>query len=338
MLETVWFGIWGFLWVVYFILDGFDLGIGALQPVLAKNDDDRKGIYLAMGPFWDGNEVWLVAAGGVTFAAFPVLYAVMFSSFYSILMLILFALILRAVSIELGEETNGAAGKSLWRGCLAVGSLLPAFLFGVLFANIFRGIPIDGSGVFHGTLLTLFNPYALAGGALFLLLFLLHGALWLAVKADGPLKARSIRAASVLWPVLSVTAALFLMLSALQTGLFARYLHRPMLLAIPVVAVASLIMTRRWMERGAWLKAWCASCASIAGIVAFGAAGLYPSMLPSSLDAAFGLTVNTSSASPMTLKIMLGVVLVLVPVIILYQGWVYRFFGGKADGGAYAKD
>ncbi|MDO9515377.1 MAG: cytochrome d ubiquinol oxidase subunit II [Syntrophales bacterium] len=337
MLETVWLCIWGFLWAVYFMLDGFDLGLGVLQPVLAQDDGDRKAVYLAMGPFWDGNEVWLVAAGAVTFAAFPVLYAVMFSSFYSLLMLILFALILRAVSIELGEEARGPVWKAVWRGCLALGSFLTAFLFGVVFANIFRGIPIDGEGIYHGTFLTLFSPYALVGGLLFFLLFLLHGALWLAVKTDGPLQVRSVRSASRIWPAALVAAAAFLILTAFQTELYAIYLKRPVLVAIPLIAVAALFMTRVWIERAECFKAWVASCASIFSIVMFGVVGLYPLLLPSSLSATFSLTAYGSASSPMALKIMLGVVLVFIPIIAVYQGWVYRFFGGKVDVEAYTK-
>jgi cytochrome d ubiquinol oxidase subunit II len=337
MLETVWFCIWGFLWAVYFMLDGFDLGLGVLQPVLAKDDGDRKAVYLAMGPFWDGNEVWLVAAAGVTFAAFPALYAVLFSSFYSLLMLILFALILRALSIELGEEARGPVWRSVWRGCLAVSSLLPAFLFGVMFANLFRGIPIDGEGIYHGTLGTLLNPYGLTGGLLFSLLFLLHGSLWLAVKTDGPLQARSARSASRIWPLLLVTAVAFLVLCVFQTRLFTPYLKRPALLVIPLIAVTALFTTRVWIGRAEWFKAWGASCASIFFIVVFGVTGLYPLMLPSSLDRAVSLTVHNSASSPMTLKIMLGVVLIFIPIIAVYQGWVYRFFGGKADERIFAK-
>jgi len=337
MLETVWFGIWGVLWAVYFMLDGFDLGIGVLQPALVRNEEERRSAYLAMGPFWDGNEVWLVAAGGITFAAFPALYAVMFSSFYSVLMLILFGLILRAVSIELGEEAEGAVWKGVWRGCLAVASLLPAFLFGLLFANIFRGIPIDGAGIYHGTFCTLLNPYGLVGGILFSLLFLLHGALWLSVKTEGLLQTRASRAALRIWPAVLVMVAVFLVLTALQTGLYTIYLTRPVLLLIPLVAGAALIMTRIWIGRAQWSKAWRASCASVFSLVMFGVVGLYPTLLPSSLDSAFSLTVHTAASSPTTLKIMLGVVLVFIPIIVAYQGWVYRFFGGTVDKEMYVK-
>ena len=182
MLETVWFLLWGILWALYFMLDGFDLGLGTLMPFLGKNDTERRIIYNAMGPFWDGNEVWLITAGGVTFAAFPGTYAVLFSAFYSPLMFILFALIIRAAAFEFRGKLPGKAWRSLWDVCMALGSFVPALLLGVAFANIFRGIPIDGEGVYHGDLLALLNLYGLLGGLLFLFLFLVHGALWLAVN------------------------------------------------------------------------------------------------------------------------------------------------------------
>ena len=168
MLQTIWFLLWGVLWAVYFMLDGFDLGLGTLMPVLAKNDTDRRLIYRAMGPFWDGNEVWLITAGGVTFAAFPTTYAVMFSGLYSPLMLILFALILRGVSFAFRGEVDSPRWRALWDTCLVVGSFLPALLLGVAFANIFRGLPLDAGGIYRGSLFTLLNPYGLAGGVLFL--------------------------------------------------------------------------------------------------------------------------------------------------------------------------
>ncbi len=167
------------------MLDGFDLGLGTLMPFLAKDDTDRRVIYRAMGPFWDGNEVWLITAGGVTFAAFPTTYAVMFSGLYSALMLILFALILRGVSMVFRGEVDDPRWRRLWDTGLFLGSFLPALLFGVAFANLFKGIPIDAEGIFQGNLLTLLNPYGLAGGLLFVLLFLVHGSLWLAVKTHG---------------------------------------------------------------------------------------------------------------------------------------------------------
>ncbi|HYA02276.1 MAG TPA: cytochrome d ubiquinol oxidase subunit II, partial [Syntrophobacteria bacterium] len=185
MLETTWFVLWGVLWAVYFMLDGFDLGLGSLMPVLARNDTDRRIIYNAMGPFWDGNEVWLISAGGVTFAAFPRAYALLFSSLYTALMLVLFALIFRAVAFEFRGKVDHPAWRKLWDSCLVFGSFLPALLLGVAFANIFRGIPFDAEGLYRGSLITLLNPYGLIGGVLFLCLFLVHGSIWLAIKAQG---------------------------------------------------------------------------------------------------------------------------------------------------------
>ncbi len=187
MLETIWFILWGILWAVYFMLDGYDFGLGMLMPFLARDDKETRVFYNAMGPFWDGNEVWLITVGGVTFAAFPTTYAVMFRTLYTPLLLILFALIIRAVSFEFRGKIDSTAWRKLWDTCLFVGSFLPALLFGVAFANIFQGIPFDKDHIFQGNLLTLLNPYGILGGVLFVAMFLLHGSLWLAIKAEGPL-------------------------------------------------------------------------------------------------------------------------------------------------------
>jgi cytochrome d ubiquinol oxidase subunit II len=330
MLESIWFFLWGILWAVYFMLDGFDLGLGALLPFLARNDTERRLVYRAMGPFWDGNEVWLITAGGVTFAAFPTTYAVMFSGLYSALMLVLFALILRGVSFAFRDEVDSPGWKAIWDACLISGSFLPALLLGVAFANIFRGLPIDAAGTYQGGLLTLLNPYGLAGGVLFLLLFLVHGSLWLAVKTEGPLHYRAAAVAAGLWPALLVVAALFLFASQRATLLFDNYGRRPALLIIPALAVAALILVYIFMRRGAWWKAWFASSATIVGVTLFGVVGLYPRLLPSSLDPANSLTITNSASSPLTLKIMLVVALTFVPLVIAYQVWVHFLFKGKA--------
>ncbi len=331
MLPTIWFLLWGILWAVYFMLDGFDLGLGTLMPALAKSEEDRRVIYRAMGPFWDGNEVWLITAGGVTFAAFPGTYAVMFSGLYSALMLILFALILRGVAFAFRYEVDSPGWKRIWDGCLIIGSFLPALLFGVAFANIFRGLPLDGEGIFQGTLFTLLNPYGLAGGLLFVLLFGVHGALWLAVKSKGDLELRAAAMARKIWPWLFLMAAIFLLATQRITNLYANYLNSPILLIIPLLAVAALIMVRVYLGKGAYWRAWFASAATIVSVTLFGVVGLYPNMLPSSIDPAFSLTAFNSSSSPMTLKIMLAVALTFVPVVIAYQTWVHFLFKEKVS-------
>ena len=255
MLETIWFALWGVLWAVYFMLDGFDLGLGTLGPFLAKNEEERRVVLNAMGPFWDGNEVWLLTAGGVTFAAFPGTYAVMFSALYTPLMLLLFALILRGISFEFRGKEDAAWWRKTWDVCLWLGSFLPALLLGVAFANIFAGIPIDADGVFHGNLFTLLNPYGLLGGVLFVLLFSVHGALWLAIRSEGELRRRAGRAVTRLWVPLLVVAVAFLALTWSATALWQNVLARPVLLALPLLAVAGLVLTRVFAGAGAWWKA-----------------------------------------------------------------------------------
>lgn len=329
MLETIWFILWGILWAIYFILDGFDLGLGTIMPLLAKNETDKRIIYNAQSPYWDGNEVWLITAGGVTFAAFPTTYAVMFSSFYSALMLILFALIFRAGSFEFREKVDNHAWRMLWDFFMVAGSFLPALLLGVAFANIFRGIPIDEQGVYHGNLLTLLNPYGIGGGILFLALFCLHGSLWLTIKAEGELQKKAAAFASKLWVFLLIVSVLFLLATGWATPLYRNYLKHPILFLILIFTVASLLLIRVFIKKEAWGKAWSASSGTIVGVTLFGVVGLFPNLLPSSINPSYSLTIFNSASSPLTLKIMLGVALVFVPIVLIYQAFVYKFFKHK---------
>ena len=329
MLETIWFILWGILWAVYFMLDGFDLGLGTLLPFLAKDETERRMLYTSMGPFWNGNEVWLLTAGGATFAAFPAAYATMFSAMYTPLMLLLFALIIRGIAFEYRGKVDDAAWRARWDKLFVVGSALPMLLLGVAFANIFAGVPINADGVLQGNLLTFLNPYGLLGGALFVMLFLVHGALWGAWRAAGALGQRAGQTAVRLWPVLLVVAVLFLGASWFATPLYRNYLHMPLLWIFPLLTVAGLILSRLFMARNEWAKAWGCSALTIAGATAFGVAGLFPNIFPSSLDPAFSKTAFNAASTPRTLSIMLGVALVMVPIVILYQLWVYRLFSGK---------
>jgi cytochrome d ubiquinol oxidase subunit II len=329
ILQDIWFFLWGLLWAVYFMTDGFDLGIGTLLPFLAKGDTEKRMMYQAVGPLWNGNEVWLLTAGGVTFAAFPYVYAVMFSSLYSPLMLILFALIFRGIALEFRSQINHPGWKKLWDACFFVGSLLPAVLFGVAFANIFKCIPFDQKGVYNGTLWTLLNPYGLLGGLFFLLLFLLHGSLWLAIKCPDSLKEKAIQAGNGLWFLLTITAVVFLAATKFFTGLYDNYLAHPALWIIPLITIASLLGIKIFLKGKSFWKAWFSSALTIAGVTAFGLTGLYPNLFPSSLNPAFNLTAHNASSSPMTLKIMLVVVLIFIPLILAYQIWSYTLFKGE---------
>jgi cytochrome d ubiquinol oxidase subunit II len=328
-LQAIWFFLWVLLWAVYFMTDGFDLGMGVLLPFIARNEMEKRVIYNAAGPLWDGNEVWLITAGGVTFAAFPLLYAVMFSSLYSALMLVLFGLIVRGVSFEFRGKVESPGWKRIWDGCMFLGSLLPTVLLGVAFANIFRGIPIDGEGVYQGTLFTLLNPYGLLGGILFLLLVSVHGALWLAIKAEGDLHERAIRLAKGLWAILLAVAVLFLAASAISTDIYRNYMARPLLFVFILITVLALLGVRMFLAKGALWRAWFSSAVTIAGACFYGFTGLFPRMFPSSLNSEFSLTAYNASSSPLTLKIMLGLALVFVPIVLLYQAWTYHLFKGK---------
>lgn len=328
-LQNIWFFLWGLLWAIYFISDGFDFGIGSLLPFLGKTDEEKRIMYNSMGPLWDGNEVWLISAGGVTFAAFPTVYAVMFSSLYSALMLILFALIVRGVSFEFRGQVENPRWHKIWDAGMFAGSLLPAILFGVAFANIFRGIPIDGDGIYHGTLLTLLNPYGLLGGVLFLLFFLIHGAIWLAIKSDGELHERAAGTAAKLWPVLLCAAVLFLMASLFATGLYDNYIAHPVLFIFILITVLALIGIRVFLAKKSYWKAWFSSAVTIVGATFYGVIGLFPNMFPSSMNPEFSLTAHNASSSPLTLKIMLVVALIFVPVVLAYQIWTYNLFKQK---------
>lgn len=326
MLETTWFVLWGVLWAVYFMLDGYDLGIGTLIPFLAKNEDERAVLYESMGPLWDGNEVWLITAGGVTFAAFPGTYAVMFSALYSALMLVLFSLIIRGVSLEFRYKSEGAAWRRIWDVGSFLGSFLPALLLGVAFANIFQGIPIDAEGVNQGSLLGLLNWYGLLGGVLFVLLFLQHGALWAAYRAEGDLGARAGALAGKLWFPLTAVAVAFLIATYIATDLWSNYFSSPLLLVLPLAAVACLFLAKARMAAGKWLGAWSFSAGLIVTCTLFGVIGMFPKLLPSSLNPEWSMTISNSASSPLTLKIMLGVVLVFLPIIIIYQFLIHKFF------------
>ncbi|MFC1836617.1 cytochrome d ubiquinol oxidase subunit II, partial [Thermodesulfobacteriota bacterium] len=298
MLETIWFLLWGILWAGYFMLDGFDLGLGTLNPFISRNETEKRTVYNSMGPFWDGNEVWLIAAGGVTFAAFPTAYAVMFSALYSPLLLILFGLIFRGVAFEYRAKIDSDGWRMVWDICHFVGSFAPALLLGVAFANLFQGIPIDKEGLFQGNLLTLLNPYGILGGLFFVLLFLVHGALWLAIKSLPPLEDRAAAWAGKIWWALLVVAVVFLVASKHFTSLYDNYFRMPALLVIPLITVLALLGTKFFIMNGSWWKAWFASSATIVTATLFGVVGLYPNILLSSLDPSYSLTAFNSSHRP----------------------------------------
>jgi len=335
--QIIWFILWGVLWAVYFMLDGFDFGVGMLHSFIGKNEAEKSLAMKTIGPVWDGNEVWLITAGGATFAAFPTTYALMFSYLYSALLIILFALILRGVAIEFRGKGESAVWKKVWDLAIFGGSFIPSLLFGVAFGNIFKGLPMDAQE-YHGTLFTLLNPYGLLTGIFFVLLFLVHGSLWLSIKTKGDVKTRSEQLAGKMWYVLAIVAVCFLIYTSFATDLYNNFIIMPLWFIIPILAVTSLLSIKIFAGKKLFVAAFYSSCILIVMVTFTGIVGLYPNLIPSNIDAQYSLTIFNSSSSPYTLKIMTIVAMIFVPIVIAYQIWIYRIFRHKLSTSDIVKD
>ncbi len=329
VLQTLWFVLVFVLLIGYAILDGFDLGVGVLHP-FAKDERERRIGLNAIGPVWDGNEVWLLTGGGALFAAFPVVYATVFSSFYVALMLLLAALIGRAVALEFRSKLASGLWRSLWDSVFFLGSALPAVLLGVAFGNILRGVPIDADGNYTGTFWELLNPYAVLVGVLTLVMFTMHGALYLAIKSEGAMHERLRRAVPWLWIIVAVLYfALTTMTMVSLPYLFEGFMERPWMWGLGVVTLGSLIATYAFTRSGRLPLAFAASATTIACVIALAAASLYPRLVPSLTNLNYSLTIENSSSSQRTLTVMAGVAGVGVPLVLVYTIVVYRIFKGK---------
>ncbi|MHB1134317.1 MAG: cytochrome d ubiquinol oxidase subunit II [Chloroflexota bacterium] len=328
-LNTVWFGLIAVLFVGFFVLEGFDFGVGTLLPVVAKTDDERRVVFNSIGPFWDGNEVWLVTAGGAMFAAFPHWYASLFSGFYLALVVLLLALIARGVAFEFRSKDESPAWRRLWDGALFVGSLVPALLWGVVVGNLVRGVPIDAQMNYAGTFFDLLNPLALLGGLTFVSLFALHGAVYLVLRTDGPVAERAGSWARALWLPTVVLVVCFVAGAYLFTDLFRQaidVLPLAAVAAVALLAVGALLA----LGRAGWAFAATALTIVFATLMVFG--GLYPRVFISSLDPAWSLTIYNASSSPYTLSVMTTIALIFLPVVLLYQGWTYWVFRQRVSG------
>jgi cytochrome d ubiquinol oxidase subunit II len=318
-LTTVWFALIAVLWIGYFTLEGFDFGVGMLLPVIAKDDTERRVLYNTVGPVWDGNEVWVLVAGGATFAAFPEWYATLFSGFYLPLLLILLALIVRNLAFEYRAKKDDNAWRRNWDLSLTIGSFVPALLWGVAFANIVAGVPIDTHKEFTGNLFTLLNPYGLLGGVVTLLLFATHGAMFIALKTDGEIRHRA-RALSVrLGLGAAVAAVVFLVWTQAKTG----SASSAVAFAVAALALVSGIYAA-WKGREGW--AFVGTFVTIALAVAGLFLALFPDVMPSTTSAAFSLTTSNASATDYTLTVMTWVAVIFTPVVLVYQGWTYWVF------------
>jgi cytochrome d ubiquinol oxidase subunit II len=346
LLQVIWFVLIGVLMAGYAVLDGFDLGVGALYPFLGQTEADKAVMRKSIGPVWDGNEVWLLTGGGALFAAFPPVYATVFSGFYLALMLVLFSLIFRAVALEFRAHDTGWSG--FWDWAFFLGSALPALLFGVAVGNIVLGVPLANDGEFAGNFFTLlgvwkgFNLVPLTIGLLGLGMFLLQGASWIAVKAEGDLHDRAVALRSTLGWV-------FTALAVVATGVTALFAQKSFMVGITspvgwlflVLLIVSIAWGRMAMNSGSDLPAWYAASLSAVSLTGLWAATIFPNLVLSTGDAngvaTESLTVFNASSSQLTLTVMLIIAVIGVPIVLGYTFLLYKTFAGKvsAEGGGY---
>jgi cytochrome bd ubiquinol oxidase subunit II len=322
--NSVWFVLIAILYMGYFLLEGFDFGVGMLLPFLGKNDHQRRVIINTIGPHWDGNEVWIITAGGATFAAFPNWYATLFSGFYLPLFLMLIALILRGVAFEFRSKDENPLWRSFWDWAIFVGSLVPALLWGVAFANFVRGVPIDAKMNYVGGFWNLLNPYALLGGLVSVTGFVVHGANFLSLKTSGVILDRARKAAWQMWIPSVITLIAFILFSYFETDILTKLGVNPGV--IPIGAIIALLAAGWFIRQSREGWAFILTSLTIVLSVSTLFLDLYPRVLISSLDPTYSLTITNASSSSYTLSVMTTVALIFVPVVLVYQAWSYWVF------------
>jgi cytochrome bd ubiquinol oxidase subunit II len=319
-LPEFWFGLIGFLFCGYFLLEGFDFGVGMLLPVLGRRDDvDRRVMINTIGPVWDMNETWLIVAGASLFAAFPYWYATLFSGFYLPLLLILAALILRGVAFEYRGKVDDPVWRQRWDVAIVIGSALPALLWGVAFANIVRGVPIDGDGNVTGNLFTLLNPYGLLGGLAVVALCCTYGAIFVALKTSGAIRTEARALAGRIGIAAVVLAAAFLVWTMLVHG-------DALVWALGLLTALALLggLYANLKGREGW--AFGLLGGTMVGVVATLFAALFPNVMPSTTNPAYSLTIENASSTAYTLSIMSWIALCTLPLVLAYQAWTYWVF------------
>ncbi len=329
-LNQVWFVLYVVILGGYVILDGFDLGVGMLSPFVARTDHDRRVLLNSIGPVWDGNEVWLVLGGGALFAAFPIVYASLFSGFYLALMAVLLVLILRAVAIEFRSQRPGARWRRTWDTFFTVSSTGIAFVLGVALGNVLRGVPIDAQGNLTVEFTALFSPYALALGVAAVLMLALHGGIFLTMKLEDDLLARVEHLVPRLMVAFFVVMTALVGWTLLLDEEFARnYRDRPWTAVFPAAAFVAVLVAWRSIRTHAHGRAFTASAAMIGLLMASVAAALYPVMLPASNDPDRSLTIYNAASTSETLTVMLVIAVIGLPFVLMYTGGVYYFFRGR---------
>lgn len=326
-LNTLWFILIAVLFSGFFLLEGFDYGVGILLPILGRDDAERRVIVNSIGPVWDGNEVWLLTAGGAIFAAFPHWYATMFSGFYLALLLMLVALILRAVAFEFRSQDRRPGWRSFWDGAIFFGSFVPALLWGVALANLMQGLPIDARMNYTGDFFTLLSPYTLLAGLYGLSLMTLHGAVFLSLKTEADIADRARAAAFRLWIPTVVLLVAALVASYLATDMYKKLGIDPGV--VPIVGGGALLACG-WFIRNKH-DGWAFTMTGITLVttVVTVFTTLFPRVMVSSLKPEWSLTVYNASSSNYTLTVMTVVALIFVPLVLLYQGWTYWVFRNR---------
>ncbi|MBW2276546.1 MAG: cytochrome d ubiquinol oxidase subunit II [Deltaproteobacteria bacterium] len=330
-LQVLWLVLFGVLVAGYAVLDGFDLGVGVLS-LFRKDKDDRRLMINAIGPVWDGNEVWLLTAGGALFAAFTPVYATVFSGFYMALMLLLAALIFRAVSMEFRGKVESDRWCRLWDLGFGLGSLLPAILFGVAVGNIMRGIPLDADGNFAGTFFSLLNPYALATGLLSLAAFVCHGAIYMGMKSDGVLRESMRKVASrawIGWVTLYVGATVGTFFAA--PHLFEGVLNNPLTWVAFLAQLVALIFVPVAVKSDKLGRAFVASAAALVAMIGLVGIGLFPNLVPALGEPAASLTIATHSSTERALSTMTVIAGIGMPIVLTYTVFIYKTFKGKVQ-------
>lgn len=331
-LNTFWFILITILFIGFFFLEGFDFGVGMLIPFLGKTDGERRVLLNTVGPFWDGNEVWLITAGGAMFAAFPDWYATLFSGFYLALLLMLVALILRGVAFEFRNRDERPAWRTTWDWAAFVGSLLPGFLWGVAITNIIEGVPIDAHMNYVGGFWNLLNPYALLGGLTFVALFMLHGAIFLSLRTQDDLREKAYKAAERLWLPAVVLVFAYVIVGYFVTDVFVRLGVDP---GVAPLGAGAALLSVYWFvkaRRSVWAFAMTGLTILLSTLTVF--LGLFPRVMISSLNHNWDLTVYNASSSPYTLTVMSWIAVTFVPIVLAYQAWNYWIFRRRLSTGA----
>ncbi len=329
VLQVTWFWLLTFVLVVFTLLSGFDLGLGMLLS-RARDERTRQTLFAAIGPFWDSNEVWLIALGGLLFAVFPPVYAAVFSGFYLFIMLLLFALIMRAVAIDFGAKSHTPKSRAYWSVAVAASSTLAVLLLGVTFGNLLRGIPLDAGGTFTGTPQSLLNSFAVLVGVLNLAMIATHGALYLGMKAEGEVIERARTWARATWTLYFTLLVVTVLLATVALPhLLRNYRQFPALWLLPTLGMAAVFATGIANELRRRRLAFFLSSIAITVLLGAAAVALFPLLVPAQGNPAASLTVGNASSSPLALQAMLIITLIGMPLVLIYITWVYRIFGGK---------